>query len=78
MSFHWICFIILLCLEICSFTAILVCFSLFYSVYVQKKKNKKKTKKREEKKKKKNYINPCACVYIRYQYQYSLSMYMDL
>ena len=50
MSFHWICFIILLCLEICSFTAILVCFSLFYSVYVQKKK-KKKNKKKEEKKK---------------------------
>ena len=61
MSFHWICFIILLCLEICSFTAILVCFSLFYSVYVQKKKTKKKQKKgkkkkREEKKKKKKKI----------------------
>ena len=59
MSFHWICFIILLCLEICSFTAILVCFSLFYSVYVQKKqkqkqkKNKKKGKKKKGKKKEK-------------------------
>ena len=73
MSFHWSCFIVPLFLEICSFTAILVCFSLFYSVYAQKKKEKKK----EEKKRKKN-INPFACVYIRYQYQYSFSMYMDL
>ena len=70
MSFHWSCFILPLCLEICSFTAILVCFSLFYSVYAQKKKKKKKRKKKN--------INPCACVYIRYQYQYSFSMYMDL
>ena len=53
MSFHWICFIILLCLEICSFTAILVCFSLFYSVYVQKKKTKKNKKKEEKKKEEK-------------------------
>ena len=50
MSFHWSCFIVPLCLEICSFTAILVCFSLFYSVYVQKKKQKK-TKKKGRKKK---------------------------
>ena len=35
MSFHWSCFIVSSCLEICSFIAILVCFSLFYSVYVQ-------------------------------------------
>ena len=49
MSFHWSCFIVPLRLEICSFTAILVCLSLFYSVYVQKKKKKKK-EKREEKK----------------------------
>ena len=74
MSFHWSCFILPLCLEICSFTVILVCFSLFYSVYAQKKKKKKKGRKKKEKK----YINPCACVYIRYQYQYSFSMYMDL
>ena len=52
MSFHWSCFILPLCLEICSFTAILVCFSLFYSVYARKKKEEKKKKKKEEKKRK--------------------------
>ena len=51
MSFHWSCFIVPLHLEICSFIAILVCLSLFYSVHVQKKqkKNKRKKKKREKK-----------------------------
>ena len=57
MSFHWSCFIVPSCLEICSFIVILVCLSLFHSVYAykkktkkQKKKNKKKGKKEEEKK----------------------------
>ena len=66
MSFHWSCFILPLCLEICSFTAILVCFSLFYSVYAQKKKKKKgrkKKKKNEEKKKKKKYKSMRMCIY---------------
>ena len=35
MSFKWSCFIVPLRLEICSFIAILVCISLFYSIYVQ-------------------------------------------
>ena len=65
MSFHWSCFIVPSRLEICSFIAILVCFSLFYSVYAKKKEKKINT-------------NKCALVYIRYQCQYSLSMYMDL
>ena len=69
MSFHWSCFIVPSHLEICSFTAILVCLSLFYSVYVQKK-NKKKREKR------KKYINKCARMCI--QYKYSLSSYVDL
>ena len=38
MPFHWSCFIIPSHLEICSFITILVCLSLFYSLYVQKKK----------------------------------------
>ena len=42
MSFHWSCFIVPSCLEICSFIAILVCLSLFHSVYAQKKKREKK------------------------------------
>ena len=60
MSFHWSCFIVPSCFEICSFISILVCLSLFHSVYAQKKtkkKNKnKKKQKNEEKKKKKIYI----------------------
>ena len=73
MSFHWSCFIVPSRLEICSFFSILVCLSLLYSVYAQKKKkNRRKEKKREEK----IYINKCARVCI--QYKYSLSMYMDL
>ena len=46
MSFHWSCFIVRSCLEICSFIAILVCFSLFYSVYAQKKKKGKKKRRK--------------------------------
>ena len=54
MSFHWSCFIVPLCLEICSFIAILVCLSLFHSVYAQKKKQKKtKTKQKQKEKKQK-------------------------
>ena len=67
MSFHWSCFIVPSCLEICSFTAILVCLSLFYLVYVQKKKKEKR---------KNIYINKCARVCI--QYKYSLSSFVDL
>ena len=85
MSFHWSCFIIPLCLEICSFISILVCLSLFHSVYAQKKnkktkqnKTKQKQKQKEEKKKRKEkiYINKCARICI--QYKYSLSSYVDL
>ena len=79
MSFHWSCFIVPSCLEICSFIVILVCLSLFHSVYAQKK-NKKKTKKQKQKqkkkKKKKIYMNKCARICI--QYKYSLSSYVDL
>ena len=77
-SFHWSCFIVPSRLEICSFIAILVCLSLFHSVYAQKKKKKKKKKekKREKRKKIYIYINKCACVCI--QYKYSLSTYVDL
>ena len=88
MSFHWSCFIVPLRLEICSFIAILVCLSLFHSVYAQKKnKNKKKNTKKKQKKnkkkqkktkkkreKKKIYINKCARICI--QYKYSLSSYV--
>ena len=85
MLFHWSCFIVPSCLEICSFIAILVCLSLFHSVYAQKKKKTKKKqnktkqktktktkgrKKKEKKKKKKN-------IYI-YIYIYPLSSYVDL
>ena len=35
MSFHWNCFIVPLRSEICSFIVILVCLSLFYSIYEQ-------------------------------------------
>ena len=52
MSFHWSCFIIPLCLEICSFIVILVCLSLFHSVYAQKKKKKKQNKTKQNKTKK--------------------------
>ena len=65
MSFKWSCFIVPSRLEICSFIAILVCLSLFYSVYAQKKKKKKKIY---------IYIYARVCI----QYQYSLSTYMDL
>ena len=88
MSFHWSCFIVPSCLEICSFITILVCRSLFH-VYAQKKKtkkknkkkktknkNKRKKKKRKKKEKKKIYINKCARICI--QYKYSLSSYVDL
>ena len=51
MSFHWSCFIVPSCLEICSFIVILVCLSLFHSVYAQKKKKNKKTKNKKTKKK---------------------------
>ena len=71
MSFHWSCFIVPSCLEICSFIVILVCLSLFHSVLCAKKKKKKK----KEKKRKKN-INKCARICI--QYKYSLSSYVDL
>ena len=81
MSFHWSCFIVPLCLEICSFIVILVCLSLFHSVYAQKKKKTKKNKtkkKQKEKKKRKEkiYINKCARICI--QYKYSLSSCVDL
>ena len=49
MSFYWSCFIVPSCLEICSFIVILVCLSLFHSVYAQKKKRNKKTKKKTKK-----------------------------
>ena len=57
MSFHWSCFIVPSCLEICSYIVILVCLSLFHSVLCAKKKKeekkeKKKKKKREKRKKK--------------------------
>ena len=73
MSFHWSCFIVPSCLEICSFIVILVCLSLFHSVLCAKKKNEEK--KREKKREKKN-INKCAHICI--QYKYSLSSYVDL
>ena len=57
MSFHWSCFILPLCLDICSFIVILACLSLFYSVYAQKKKKKKE--KEEEKK----YKSMRMCIY---------------
>ena len=54
MSFHWSCFIVSSCLEICSFIIILVCLSLFHSVYAQKKTKKKQKKTKKTKKKQKN------------------------
>ena len=53
MSFHWSCFIVPSCLEICSFIVILVCLSLFHSVLCAKKKKKKGRKKKEKKREKK-------------------------
>ena len=53
MSFHWSCFIVPSCLEICSFIDILVCLSLFHSIDAQKKKKTTKKKQKEEKKKRK-------------------------
>ena len=85
MSFHWSCFIVPLCLEICSFIVILVCLSLFHSVLCakkkkkeekKKKKKKKKRKKKKKKREKKKKINKCAHICI--QYKYSLSPYVDL
>ena len=65
MSFHWSCFIVPSCLEICSFIVILVCLSLFHSVLCakkkiknkkRKKKGRKKKEKKEKKREKKKYI----------------------
>ena len=42
MSFHWSCFTVPSHLKICSFIAILVCLSLFHSVYAQRQKKKEK------------------------------------
>ena len=53
MSFHWSCFIVPLCLEICSFIVILVCLSLFHSVLCTKIKTKTKTKNKKQKQNKK-------------------------
>ena len=67
MSFHWSCFIVPSHLEICSFTTILVCLSLLYSVYVQKtkkqKKQKQKTKQNKKRKEKYIKINVHVCVF---------------
>ena len=80
MSFQWSCFIVPSRLEICSFIVILVCLSLFHSVYAQKKKQKtikkQKEEKKEKKKRKEKNINKCAHICI--QYKYSLSSYVDL
>ena len=76
MSFHWSCFIVPSCLEICSFIVILVCLSLFHSVLCAKKKKRKKKKRKKKREKKKIYINKCAHICI--QYKYSLSPYVDL
>ena len=78
MSFHWSCFIVPSCLEICSFIVILVCLSLFHSVLCAKKKKKKKRKKKKEKKKRKEKKNINKCAHICIQYKYSLSPYVDL
>ena len=51
MSFHWSCFIVPSCLEICSFIVILVCL-IVSSVYAQKKNKNKKTKKKQKQKQK--------------------------
>ena len=55
MSFHWSCFIVPSCLEICSFIVILVCLSLFNSVLCAKKKKKKEEKKKKKRKEKNIY-----------------------
>ena len=76
MSFHWSCFIVPSCLEICSFIAILVYLSLFIQSMRKKKQKTKKQKKIKNKKKRKEkiYINKCARICI--QYKYSLSSYV--
>ena len=78
MSFHWSCFIVPSCLEICSFIVILVCLSLFHSVFCAKKKEKKGKKKEKKKREKKKYIYINKCAHICIQYKYSLSPYVDL
>ena len=60
MSFKWSCFIVPLRLEICLFIAILVCLSLFYSVYVQTKVGGRE----EEERKKEIYIYIYTHVYV--------------
>ena len=69
MSFHWSCFIVPSCLEICSFIVILVCLSFVSFSSMRKKKEKKKRKE-------KIYINKCTHICI--QYKYSFSSYVDL
>ena len=64
MSFHWSCFIVPSCLEICSYIVILVCLSLFHSVLCAKKKKKKKEEKKKKKKKKKKEKNIYIYIYI--------------
>ena len=78
MSFHWSCFIVPSCMEICSFIAILVCLSLFHSVYAQKKKKKQTNKNKNKRKKKNREKNINKCTRICIQYKYSLSSYVDL
>ena len=77
-SFHWSCFIIPSCLEICSFITILVCLSLFHSIYAQKKKNKNKTKTKKQKQmeeKKKRNIYIYIYIYINaHVYVFSISI----
>ena len=46
MSFKWSCFIVPSRLEICSFIAILICLSLFYSVCAKKKDEERKEEKK--------------------------------
>ena len=75
MLFHWSCFIVSSCLEICSFIAILVCQKKNKKTKKkQKKKHKKKKTKQKKKRKEKIYINKCARICI--QYKYSLSSYV--
>ena len=86
MSFHWSCFIVSSCLEICSLLSywfVSHCFiqSMRKKKKKKKKKDKTKTKGRKKKKKKREkkkyiYINKCARICI--QYKYSLSSYVDL
>ena len=64
MSFHWSCFIVPSCLEICSFIVILVCLSLFHSVLCAKKNKKKEEKKKKKKRKKKKKKKRKEKIYI--------------